>query len=221
MSDEDSNAAAHDGETSDGAARALSEEEIREKMREMTANALRSRRIDAEGVKEVGRVMGAQLGETQSAAEQTTEAFSDAMRRLDADLMRNAHATHAALSALAEKGSAVSNDDLNDALTQLKDLHQVYLEASARVAEATSGSIQHELHELAHHAQKLGTEASSQVASLVTDFANRMAETSTEAAHTGLDLSRKYGMRMAYVTSGVLAGIADALREQSTTKKSE
>ena len=63
--------------------------------------------------------------------------------------------------------------------------------------------------------------AVSTVGGLGTILRESEAMSQATAAHTGLDLSRKYGMRMAYVTSGVLAGIADALREQSTTKKSE
>jgi hypothetical protein len=40
-----------------------------------------------------------------------------------------------------------------------------------------------------------------------------------EGASTGLNTARDYSVRMSLLASGVLAGIADALREPSSTDK--
>ena len=53
------------------------------------------------------------------------------------------------------------------------------------------------------------------------EVAQRLSSSSEDAARTGLDLTRQYGMRMAMLTSGVLAGVADALKEQSSSNNSE
>ena len=196
-------------------------DEIRHRMHEMMAQVLKSGRVDAASVKEMGRAVSAELATASDTMEQANEAFSDAIRRLDSSLMQAAQTAHGALGKLAAKGEAFNDNDLKDALDELKQLQGAYMAASARVAAAASDNLQHDLREFAQQAQKLGTDASAQAASLVSEFAERLSGSSSEAAKSGLEFTREYGMRMAYVTSGVLAGIADALKEQKTHKKSE
>jgi hypothetical protein len=65
--------------------------------------------------------------------------------------------------------------------------------------------------ELAVHAQNIGMEASARVANVVGEFASGMRATPATV--------RGAGVRMALLASGVLAGVADALRDQSEAKK--
>ncbi|MDX1514151.1 MAG: DUF6781 family protein [Gammaproteobacteria bacterium] len=203
-----------------GADSGMSEEELREKMRQITLETLRSGRIDTEGIKEVGRAMTSDLGSAEKTASEAGESFTDAVRRLDEGLVETAASAHAALAQLTAKGEHFTDNDLKEALEQLRQLQKVYVEITGRIAERASGNLQREFRELAHHAQQVGADAGAQVASLINEFAGRVSSTSSEAARTGLDLTRQTGLRMAFLTSGVLAGIADALREQATPKKS-
>ena len=82
-----------------------------------------------------------------------------------------------------------------------------------RLAEAMSANLRREMTELAAHAQNLGVEASVRVASIMGEFANSIG------AGSGLATVRGASARMAMLASGVLAGIADALRDQSEAKK--
>ena len=68
--------------------------------------------------------------------------------------------------------------------------------------------------ELAAHAQNLGVEASVRVASMMGEFANSMS-----GAGSGLATVRGASARVAMLASGVLAGIADALRDHTEAKK--
>jgi hypothetical protein len=85
--------------------------------------------------------------------------------------------------------------------------------AANRITEAMSGNLRREMTELAVHAQNIGVEASARVANVVGEFASGMRAT------PGLVTVRGAGVRMALLASGVLAGVADALRDQSETKK--
>ena len=78
-----------------------------------------------------------------------------------------------------------------------------------------SGNLRREMTELAVHAQNIGVEASARVANVVGEFASGMRAT------PGLVTMRGAGVRMALLASGVLAGVADALRDQSEAKKGE
>jgi hypothetical protein len=190
-------------------------------MRQMTLETLRTGRIDTRGVKEVGRALTSDFGPAKQRAGDTGEAFADAIRRLDEGLMNTAASAHTALAQLADKGDDHTDNDLKEALEHLRQLQNAYVETTTLLAEQASDSLQREFRELARHAQKVGADAGARVASLINEFAERVSSTSNEAARSGLDLTRQTGMRMAFLTSGVLAGIADALREQATPKKSE
>jgi hypothetical protein len=71
-----------------------------------------------------------------------------------------------------------------------------------------------EMTEIAAHAQNLGVEASVRVANVMGEFANSLG-----AAGSGLAAVRGASARMAMLASGVMAGIADALRERTEAKK--
>jgi hypothetical protein len=65
---------------------------------------------------------------------------------------------------------------------------------------------------LAAHAQNLGVEASARIAAMMGEFANSMAS-------PGLATVRGASVRMALLASGLLAGVADALSDQTEVKK--
>ena len=55
------------------------------------------------------------------------------------------------------------------------------------------------------------------MADMMSEFASRMGAGAT----SGLETMRGTGMRMALLASGVLAGVADALRDRTEVKKGE
>jgi phage-related tail protein len=143
------------------------------------------------------------------------EAFADAVRDLDAALLRSANATHAALQQLASRGKDFTTNDLKEALASLRRLEEAYVAAANHIAEAMSGNLRREMTELAGHAQEVGAEASARVAGVMGAFASRMSGSAT----SGLETMRGTSIRMALLGSGVLAGVADALRDLSEARK--
>lgn len=124
----------------------------------------------------------------------------------------NANATHGALQQLASRGKDFTDNDLKEALVSLRKLEEDYIAVANRVAEAMSGNLRHEMRELAVHAQNVGVEASARVATVMGEFASGMGAT------PGLATMRDASVRMALLASGVLAGVADALRDQPEAK---
>jgi hypothetical protein len=139
--------------------------------------------------------------------------FADAVRKLDEALVVSAGATHAALRQLASRGKDFTDNDLKEALASLRRLEEDYVAAANRIAEAMSGNLRREMTELAVHAQNVGVEASARVATIVGELASGMD------AASGLATMRGASVRMALLASGVLAGVADALRGQSEAKQ--
>jgi phage-related tail protein len=189
---------------------------IRQRVRELTTQVLQQGRVDTEAVRDVVRAVTGQpaAGMAANAAE-ARELFADAVRALDEALMQSASAAHGALQQLASRGKDFTDNDLKDALVSLRKLETDYAAAAGRVAEAMSGNLRREMMELAALAQNVGGEASARVAGMMGEFASRMGD----GASSGLETVRGAGVRMALLASGVLAGVADALRDRSEASR--
>ena len=80
-----------------------------------------------------------------------------------------------------------------------------------------TGNLRREMMGLAVHARGVGTETSARIAGMMGEFASRMGEGAT----SGLETMRGTGIRMTLLASGVLAGVAEALRDRTEVKKGE
>jgi len=200
--------------TSDAASSVTTEDQtIRERVKGLTSQALQQGRVDPEAVKDIVRtVIGGTQATTPVSGADARELFADAVRKLDEALVSSASATHDALQRLASRGKDFSDNDLKEAMVSLRKLQQDSTAAASRLGEAMTSNLRHEMMELAVHAQNLGVEASARVASMVGELAGGMGNA---PSMTGV---RDAGVRMALLASGVLAGVADALRDQSEPK---
>jgi hypothetical protein len=199
--------------TLDAASPATEDQAIRERVKGLTSQVLQQGRVDPDAVRDVVRaVIGRTPGNVAVSGFETRELFADTVRLLDEALVRSASATHAALQQLASRGKDFTDNDLKEALVSLRKLEEDYTASANYIAEAMSGSLRREMTELAAHAQNVSVEASARVAALMGDLAGGIGAT------PGLATIRGAGVRMALLASGVLAGVADALRDQPENK---
>jgi Family of unknown function (DUF6781) len=193
--------------------------DIRAKVHELTLLALNSQRFDRHGMREVIRAVteGAATG-----AEKTTTdmrlAMSEALRGMDQALRTSAEAGHMALKTLAATGKTFSDSEFKSALANLRKLEDDFLATVGQVADAASTQVQPGLREALRSARKSGTETGKQVALTMGDFAQKFSAASADAAIAGLEAAGQFGARFAAVASGVLGGLADALRASAERK---
>ena len=196
---------------------------IRERVRELMSQILRQGQIDTEGVKEVIRaVTGAARSGMAPAADASGTEFADAVGRLDAALVVSAETAHRALETVAIRGKDITDNDIKGALASLMKLQEDCLAAVNLVSERASGeNLRRELDQLAVHAQNVGVEASARAGALMNEFASRIAGTYRETTVPSLEAARAFSARMALLTSGIIAGVGDALGDQSGSKKAK
>ena len=196
---------------------------IRERVRVLMSQILRQGQIDPEGVKEVMRaVTGGTLSWTPPTDDAPGMEFADAVRRLDAALAVSAEAAHRALETVATRGKDATDNDIKGALASLMKLQEYCLAAVNVVSERAGGeNLRRELDQLAVHAQNIGVEASARAGALMNEFASRIAGTYRETSVPSLEAARAFSARMALLTSGIIAGVADALSDQSGSKKAK
>jgi hypothetical protein len=198
----------------DAAPSATEEQAIRQRVKGLTSQVLQQGRVNPEAVRDVVRaVIGRTPGEAAPSDAGSRESFADAVRGLDEALVLSASAAHTALQQLVLRGKDFTDNDLKEALASLRRLEEDYVAAANRIADAMSSNLRREMTELAVHAQNLGVEASTRVATLMGDLASGMN------AASGLAAMRGASARMAMLASGVVAGVADALRDQPGAKQ--
>jgi hypothetical protein len=193
-------------------------EEIRERVRELTNQLLQQGRINSRIVQDVVRaVAGAVAPDAGLRDPETRQAFADSLKGVDATLANSASAVHLALEHLAARGKDFSDNDIKDALLRLRSLQADCAAAVTRVAEAAGWGLRGDLADFTARAQSAGVDATASVASSMSAFANRVSEN----AVSGLEAARGASVRVALLTSGVLQGVADALREQAPEGRSK
>jgi hypothetical protein len=187
---------------------------IRQKVKGLTSQALKQGRIDPDAVRDVVRaVVGRTTGEAAATGAEAREHLADAVNALDEALVKSASAAHGALQQIAARGKDFTDNDLKEALVSLRKLEEDYIAAANRLATAMSGDLRREMSALVTHAQNVGVEASARLATSIGNL------TSGAAAAPGVTAMRDASVRMALLASGVLAGVADALRDQTEEKK--
>ena len=192
--------------------------DIRAQVHAITLRALQSRRFDRDGIREVVRAVteGTALGAERKHTGMR-QAMSEALQGLDQALRTSAEAGGQALKQLTSSGRSFSDNELKQALGNLKKLEEDFLSTVSKVAEGTSESVRPELREALSNARRAGTATGKQVALTMGDFAQKFGAASFEATLTGLETAADFGQRFTLIASGILSGIAEALRTEPTT----
>jgi len=196
--------------------------DIRSQVHEITLRALQSRRFDRNGIRQVVRAVteGTALGAERKHTGMR-QAMSEALVGLDQALSTSAKAGQEALKQLTSSGRSFSDAELKQALGNLRKLEQDFLDTVGQVAEAASDSVRPELREALHSARRAGTATGKQVAMTMGDFAQKFSAASFEATLTGLETAADVGQRFTMIASGILSGMAEALRTDSKADTTE
>jgi hypothetical protein len=188
--------------------------DIRARIHDVTLLALRSRRFDRHGMREVVQAVtsGMALGAEDSRAD-LRKALAEAFRGMDEAITRSADASRVALRQLVVTGRELSDNDVKQGLAQMKQLEDDFLSTAARIAEAASDKVRPELRQLLDTARKNGTDTGRVAASAMTELTQRFSTTSLDLALASVEVATEVGSRFALLASGILSGIADALTE--------
>lgn len=192
-------------------------EDIRRRVHDLTLEALRNRRFDRQGIRQVVRAVaeGAALGAQASRAD-LRQALADAFRGMDEALTRSAEAARTALRQLVATGRDFSDSELKQALASLRKLEEDFLATVGHVADAAGETVSPELRRILREARASGTETGRKVSATMAEVAQRLSVASIDLALAGVAAASEFGARFAAAASGVLAGMADALRPTET-----
>jgi hypothetical protein len=196
-------------------------EDVRERVRDLTLDALTSRRFDRAAIREVVRAVteGVSLGAEGSRAG-ARQSVAEAFRGMDQALAKSVEAGQQAIRQLLDVGRGVSEGELQQALAGLQKIEEDFVSTVSQVAESASERVAPELRDAVGKATKAGTETGRQVAAAMTEITRSLAGASVKFTLAGMEIAGEFGARFAQIASGVLTGMADALdKSPGETKK--
>jgi len=183
--------------------------DVARRVQEVTLEALRNRRFDREGIREVVRAVSEGMAAAAPASGGTVrQVMGQAFRGMDEALTKSVAAGEQALRQLVSTGRGMADHEVKDALAGLKKIEQDFIETVSKVASSANERARPELRSLVERATQFGTETGKQTAKLMTEF-----------TFSGMELAGQFSVRFAQMASGVLAGMADALEKSAAEKR--
>lgn len=184
-------------------------EDVARRVRDLTLDALRNRRFDRDGIREVVRAVAEGIAAAAPASGGSLrKAMGQAFRGMDEALTKSVEAGEAALRQMVATGRGISDNEVKQALAGLKKIEEDFIDTVSKVASSANERARPELRALVERATHAGTETGRQAAHLVKEF-----------AFSGVELAGEFSVRFAQMASGVLAGMADALEKSATDRQ--
>ena len=195
-------------------------ESVREKLHELTVEALTQRQLAEQEIREVlGAITeGVSLGAAERAEEVRT-ALGSALRGMDDALGHAAEAMQLALDEVSDQAQDFAEQDLRKGLGDLKKLEDMFLETVSHVAQEATGLVRQEMTALAEHARRTGTGTGERVKEVAEDFGNRLRATAQQASDAGIHAAREIGSRVALLASRKLAEVAEKIEQKAQALK--
>lgn len=182
-------------------------EEIRRRVHDLTLEALKNRRFDREGIRQV--VKAVTEGVTRGAGEDASglrKRLAEAFRGMDDALTKSVEAGQQALRQMTATGRGFSEHELKQGLAGLRKIEGDFIETVNQVASSANERLRPELKEALKQTLHAGTETGRQTARLMAEF-----------TLTGIELAGEFSARFAQLASGVLSGMADALQQRKSS----
>ena len=213
----------HTEEIHDSAQQAVEQEiNIREKVRDITLNALTRRKLDRNSITQVVRAVaeGSRSG-AASHGERMGDALKQATKGLDEALTKAAEATKLAIEEAAGRAGDFSQQELKRSMSDLGELETIFLDTLGSIAKSGTDRAGEILSDLVSHARHSGTAVGEHTVKALSDLQRQVQETGKASLDAGATAARTTGAQVVQIASGILAGIADSLQRPEKTKSGD
>jgi ElaB/YqjD/DUF883 family membrane-anchored ribosome-binding protein len=178
--------------------------DIYQRVRAITLRALTERELDMDNIKAVVEAVFKGIGAgISSQYEPAKSAFTEAVTAIDDALEKTAEASKLAIEEAASRAGEFSDNDLNQAAEELKNLENVFLETLEKVGHSGNEMVVDIARNFVAHARQNGTAVGRHTREAMETLENVMRKGQQAASNTASILAK--------IGSGILTGIADSL----------
>jgi len=205
----------------DEAEAAAATPDLHERVRELTARALRDRRLTLSELRAIVGAISSGVGSGLSArGGEMKEGLKQAVSGLDEAVGSAAQNVSYTLREAVSQGKTFKDEELKARLEQLRDLEEQFVDALKQTAKQSGGKLKEELEYLSDHLKHSGTRTGEQVREAMQQMVNGL-KSSGEAGRAGLSETASTATdRLSKVASGVLEAVSDSLKRQSDRLRS-
>lgn len=188
--------------------------DIQQKVRDITLHALSERRLDKDSIKAVIRAVTEGVSEgIGDNKDKMGGSFKEALSGMDEALGKSAQAAKLASEEALGKVSDYADHEFKDTLKQLEGLEDLFIDTVNAAAEQASKLAGESFKDLTSHLKNTGSDVGSQAKEAADSLREELSRLGKEGVDTALDTGKKVGGQIAQVASGILAGMADALKK--------
>jgi len=189
--------------------------DVHQKIRALTLNALTTRQLDIDNIKNVAEAVSKGIYEGLNVhSVQAKEVFTNAASALDDALASAAEASKLAIEEAASKVNEYSQHDLNTATNDLHDMESLFLETLEKAAKGGTQIVTDIVGDFVQHARQSGTAVGKKTLTAL--------ETLKELPHLGketvISSTVATTITLAQIASGILLGIAESLKSSYSQK---
>lgn len=200
------------------AAEAASEnqgDELRDAIKQVTLKALSERQLDKENMKVVvEQVITGVSKNFSDSSERLKPAMESSLRGVDDALAKSALAAKLATEEVLAKSEKFINNDVKKVISDLKATEDILFESLAQVASNSTELASSILMDLSDHLKQSGTSAGSSALEAIQTLTSAIESTGKQGIAEVSHASRDVAINLARITSGILAGMSEAINSR-------
>ena len=204
-------------------ASASGSEQLRQAVHDATLRAIQGRELSLKNIRSVIGQMtqAAGAGAAQGGAASQVETLLDnAVAGMDDALLKAVEANRVALQRLMEQGVSVRETHVKKALADLEKMEDTMLAAVTKAASTAGAPLAGPWAQVLEKFNLSGTKTGSQAAGTVEQLLGQVQDTLRETRAASLKAAQTLAESYTALVSGVLIGLADAVREAAPDTKS-
>lgn len=188
--------------------------DIQQKVRDITLKALSEKRLDKDSIKAVIRAVTEGVSEgIGDNKDKMSGSFKEALSGMDEALGKSAQAAKLASEEALGKVGDYADHEFKDTLKQLEGLEDLFIDTVNAAAEQASKLAGESFKDLTSHLRNTGSDVGNQAKDAANSLREELTRLGKEGVDTALDTGKKVGGQIAQIASGILAGMAEALKK--------
>ena len=203
-------------DTQQAAEEALSNgEDLQQRVRDITLKALTERTLDTENIKAVIQAVSQGIvNAVGDNKQQMQQSFKQASKGMDDALSKSAEAAKLAAQEAIGKAHEFSENEFKQTLDQLENLESIFIDTISKTAEVASQASKETLETLASHLKTSGTDAGKTATEALKTLSDDMAKLGKDSLSNSIDAGQKMRRQISDIASGILSGMASALKSK-------
>ena len=194
-------------------------ENLRNAVREVTLNALKSRELTLAEIKRVVKTVteGVNLG-AAGAKMDAERVLGEALAGMDDAVLRAVQANHIALQQLSAQGQSMRESHMKKALDELERLEDEFVASVKEATKKGSQQLKDQWASVLQQKQAVGLETAAQIEATMEQFGDQMREAVKQQRRTALKAAEVMAGNFTTLANGILIGLTEGLQQGKKTK---